>query len=107
MVPLDTSVHSREPKTRAAEVYRYFVSKIFVNHNIINDSQLNVRHIILLCATMHKQGVINVHIQAIFQATFTPRALGTFCVRHNDDTTCIEVWDLVCGDNIPERVRVF
>ena len=25
------SVHSRDPKTRVAEVYRYFVSKRFIN----------------------------------------------------------------------------
>ena len=30
-----TSVHSREPKTRVAEMYRYFVSKRFINHIII------------------------------------------------------------------------
>ena len=32
MVPLNTSVHSREPKMRAADVHRYFVSKKFINH---------------------------------------------------------------------------
>ena len=30
-----TSVHSRERKTRVAEVYRYFFSKRFINHSII------------------------------------------------------------------------
>ena len=41
-VPLYTSVHrggissySREPRTRVAEVYRYFVLKRFINHSII------------------------------------------------------------------------
>ena len=29
---LNISVHSRESKTRAADVYRYFVSKIFINY---------------------------------------------------------------------------
>ena len=29
------SVHSREPKARVAEVYPYFVSKRFINQNII------------------------------------------------------------------------
>ena len=38
MVPLNTSVHSRETKTRVAEVYRYFVSNIFINHSIIIES---------------------------------------------------------------------
>ena len=33
------SVHGLEPKTRAAEVYRYFISKIFTNHSIIIESQ--------------------------------------------------------------------
>ena len=28
------SFHSREPKTRVAEVYPYFVSKICINHSI-------------------------------------------------------------------------
>ena len=32
------SVHSREPKARVAEVYSYFVSKIFINHIVINMS---------------------------------------------------------------------
>ena len=30
------SVHSREPKTRVAELYRYFVSKRFINHRVIS-----------------------------------------------------------------------
>ena len=29
------SVHSREPKSRVAQVYPYFVSKRFINHSII------------------------------------------------------------------------
>ena len=29
------SVHSREPNTRVVELYRYFVSKIFINCSII------------------------------------------------------------------------
>ena len=45
------SVHSREHKTRGADVYPYFVSKRFINRSIITNScQACTAHLV-----MHKQ----------------------------------------------------
>ena len=43
------SVHSREPKTRVAEVYPYFVSKIFIKPSIIIKSCQTCRAHIVMC----------------------------------------------------------
>ena len=60
----EASVHSSKPKTRVAELYRYFVSKRFINHSVIIDlAEKHDRHT-FLCINSGNGHVTNDHLQA-------------------------------------------
>ena len=60
------SVHSREPKTRVAEVCPYFVSNRFTNHSIIIKSCQTCSAYIVMCYNA-KTGVMAMLLTIIFE----------------------------------------
>ena len=75
------SVHSREPKTRVAEVYPYFVSKRFINHSICQTCPAHI----VMCINIGNGHVINEHFRAKNSCVSPP--LDTFNLRHHHDTS--------------------
>ena len=66
--------HSRAPKTRAAEVHRYFISKMFITRSIIIESQSK-------CYLGTYCYVPRCTNRGLLTLIFKPQtALGTFCV---------------------------
>ena len=84
-----TSVHSREPKARVAEVYPYFVSKRFINNSIIIKSCQTYPEHIVMCRHTAKTGVTATLSTIIFEpktAAIHERQTR-FTLRHHQNTS--------------------
>ena len=98
------SVHSREPKTRVAEVYTYFVSKRFINHSIIFKSCQTYPEHIVICH--NAKTVVTATLSTII---FEPKTAAIherqtrFMLRHHQNTSsnknqiCFASWYFGCS----------